>query len=470
LTLGFLFVPPNFAGYMTQISENYRPQALLETKTILKLASPVIATQLLQMATVVLDTLMAGRANAIELSGVAVGSSLWVPLFLLLIGTLSALTPTIAQLAGSRRWSQMPFQVHQSLWKLLILLPFAWLTNFAVLPIFEFMNVNDDITPVATGYISAMMWGLPALLAYTMLRYFSDGLGYTKPAMYAALLGLVINAPLNYLFIFGEYGFPKLGGIGCGWASAISFWTMFIFMLAWVLLRKEYKHCRLFKRYYKPSAKHIFTLYKIGLPIGAAFMVESSVFSLIALFISRFDATVVAAHQIALNVASLLFMVPLSIGLTLTIRIGQIVGSRQFHHARYVANLGIIMALMYGFMTGILLWIFRLNIPELYNSQIEVINLCSELLLFAAIFQIGDAAQVAIAGSLRGYKDTRVPMYLTIVAFWGIALPLGYSLGITGVTGEPLMAHGFWIGLIAGLTIVAALLYVRLLRVSKKKH
>lgn len=454
---------------MTQLSRNYQPHLILESKIILKLASPVIATQILQMSTVVLDTLMAGRANAVELSGVAVGSSLWVPLFLLLIGTLSALTPTIAQLAGSRRWSHMPFQVHQSLWKLLILLPFAWLTNLGVTPIFEYMKVNENIMPVATGYITAMMWGLPALLAYNMLRYFSDGLGLTKPAMYAALLGLMINAPLNYVLIFGEFGFPQLGGVGCGWASAISFWVMFIFMLAWVLIRVEYKHCRLFQRFYKPSKKHIFSLYKTGFPIGAAFLVESSVFSLIALFISRFDATVVAAHQIALNVASLLFMVPLSIGLTLTIRIGQIIGAKEYQRARYVANLGISMALMYGLITGLLLWAFRLNIPQLYNDQPEVILLCSELLLFAALFQIGDAAQVAIAGSLRGYKDTRVPMYLTIIAFWVIAMPLGYSLGIAGVTGKPLMAHGFWIGLIAGLMSVAGLLYVRLMRVSKKR-
>ncbi len=439
-----------------------------EAKILMALATPVIITQLLQMSTVVLDTLMSGRANATELSGVAVGSSLWVPLFLLMIGTLGALTPTVAQLSGARDFAQIPVQVSQSFWKLVLLLPLAFGFSALIEPAFRMMDVSDTIIPIASGYFHALMWGLPAVLGYNIIRYYSDGLGLTRPAMYASLVGALANAPLNYVLIFGKFGFPEMGGVGCGWASAVSFWIMFLFMLVWVLVRKEYENVRLFQRFHKPDLGAILKLYQIGLPIGASYLVESSVFSVIALFLSRFGTVVVASHQIALNIASVVFMIPLSLGITLTIRVGHLLGANQPLQARSVSFLGIGMALAYGACTATLLWLFRNEIPALYNHQPEVIALTAQILVFAAIFQLGDATQVAAAGALRGYKDTKVPMLIVIGAFWFLGLPIGYGLGIIGFFGEPMLAAGFWIGLIVGLVSVALFLVARLRRVSRR--
>lgn len=442
-------------------------QPAREAKILFALATPVIITQLLQMSTVVLDTLMAGRANATELSGVAVGSSLWVPMFLLMIGTLSALTPTVAQSLGARDFDDIPFQVSQSLWKLVVLLPLGFGIAFYIDPLFTLMGVNDAIKPISTGYLQALAFGLPAVLGYNILRYYSDGLGITKPAMYASLIGALANAPLNYIFIFGKLGVPAMGGVGCGWASAISFWIMFFFMLAWVIWRPEYSQVRLFQNYHRPQFTAILKLYQVGLPIGASFLVESSVFSLIALFLSRFGTVVVAAHQIALNVASVLFMIPLSLGITLTIRVGQLIGANQAKQAQSVAYLGIVMSLAYGACTALLLWLFNDQIPALYNRQADVIDLTAQLLIFAALFQLADATQVSASGALRGYKDTKVPMFIVIGAFWCMGMPIGYALGIWGINDTPMLAQGFWIGLIVALTVVALLLVARLKKVSQ---
>ncbi len=439
-----------------------------EAKILIALATPIIITQLLQISTMVVDTLMAGRANATELSGVAVGSSLWVPLFLMMIGTLGALTPTVAQSLGARDFDDIPFQVSQSFWKLVLLLPVGFSVALVIKPVFVMMDVSDTITPIATGYFHALLWGLPAVLGYNIIRYYSDGLGLTRPAMYASLVGALANIPLNYVLIFGKLGFPALGGVGCGWASAVSFWIMFLFMAVWVLVRREYSHVRIFTTFHRPHLPAIIKLYQIGLPIGTSYLVESSVFSVIALFLSRFGTVVVAAHQIALNVASVVFMIPLSLGITLTIRVGQLIGANQAQQAQNVAFLGVFMSLAYGACTAILLWVFNMHIPAMYNNQQEVINLAAQLLIFAAIFQLGDATQVAAAGALRGYKDTKVPMFIVVLAFWMMGLPVGYSLGIVGVWGEPMLAKGFWIGLIVALMVVALFLVARLRRVSRR--
>ena len=432
-----------------------------EAKTLTLLSAPIVATQLLQIFVVVLDTLMSGRYNASALAGVAVGGSLWIPIFLFLIGTLSSITPTVAQLTGANKLDQIAIQVHHGFWKILLFYPLVLLVAWVIDDVFVLMKVDEEIAPIGVGYFRALVWGLPAALGYNVLRYYSDGMSFTRPAMTASLIGLLVNAPLNYVLIFGKFGFPEMGGVGCGWASTISFWVMFLYMVVVVRFGKRYQQASLFEKIHWPQRQVLMGLLKLGTPIGLSLLAESSIFSMIALFLAPFGAVQVASHQIALNVASLVFMIPLSLAMALTIRVGHLVGAQQQREVLLTGKLGIAMALIYAAASAGLLALFNEMIARLYNSESEVVLLASSLIIFAAVFQLADSLQVTLAGILRGYKDTRVPMYITVFAFWGIGLPVGYGLGILGWSGEPLLATGFWIGLVSGLASAAVLLGIR---------
>ena len=437
------------------------------------LAMPIVFSQLLQMSTSIVDTVMAGQASALELSGVGVGASIWIPLFLFLIGSLSALTAKVAQLDGAGRWSEIPNQVIQTFWKLCLFIPVSIIIAVYIDDIFRFMHADPAIIPIATGYFRALIWGLPAVLGFNIIRYYCDGLSYTQPAMLASLLGLLINAPLNYLLIFGKFGFPQLGGVGCGWASTASFWAMFLFMFIWVVVRDEFHPTRLFQEWYTPNKLHISNLLKIGLPIGMAFLVESSVFTTIALFLSKFGPVQVAANQIALNLVAVVFMLPLSIGMALTIRVGNSIGQQQPLLARQIALIGLAIALFIGVINGTILLVLNEQLVRLYNSQTDVVALATFLMLFGIFFHLGDVIQGTCAGILRGYNDTQIPMINAIISFWFICLPLGYWLGMIGYDDSgPMKATGFWIGLVAGLFCAAALHLGRFLYISHQaiKH
>ncbi|WP_158658149.1 MATE family efflux transporter [Agarilytica rhodophyticola] len=439
-----------------------------ESRSLFSLGGPILMVQLLQVAVVTMDTVMAGRYDARDLSGVAIGGSMWFPIFLFLTGLLSALTPTVAQLHGAKRYEEIPKQVFQSAWIVLFVTPFTMLLLMSLSPVLVLIGADDAIRPIANGYLNAMIWGLLPVLLYNVLRFYSDGVSLTKPAVMASVIGLVCNAFLNYGLIYGKFGLPEMGGIGCGWASAISFYIMFFYMAVVVLTKKAYlpfKLSKVDKIWDWPSLR---SLLRLGIPIGSSHFIESSMFAVIALFLAPLNPTVVAAHQIALNCSALLFMIPLSLSMALTIRIGFFIGSDQVFDARFTAYYGIFLALAYAVFSGIMLYNFRFQIAELYNSQPEVIALSSTLLLYAAAFQLGDAFQVTAAGALRGYKDTKITMYIMFVTFWFFGLPLGYILGLTSLIVEPMYAQGFWFGLVIGLLMAGIILIMRLRVISTR--
>lgn len=439
-----------------------------ESRSLLALGGPILVVQLLQVAVVTMDTIMAGRYDARDLSGVAIGGSMWFPIFLFLIGMLSALTPTVAQLHGAKRYSEIPKHVFQSVWLALFVTPFTMLLLMSLSPLLGVIGADDTILPIANGYLQGILWGVPPVLLYNVLRFYSDGVSLTKPAVMASVIGLLSNAVLNYGLIYGKFGLPELGGIGCGWASAISFYIMFFYMVVVVIVQKKYQPFALYnvnKIWDWPSLR---SLIRLGLPIGSSHFVESSMFAVIALFLASLSPIVVASHQIALNFTALVFMIPLSLSMALTIRIGFFIGSDQTLNARFTAYYGVILALIYASFSCVMLYSFRFQIAALYNSQPEVIALSSSLLLYAAAFQLGDAFQVTAAGALRGYKDTKITMYIMIITFWFFGLPLGYILGLTNLIVEPMYAQGFWFGLVVGLLMAGAILILRLRTISAR--
>lgn len=437
-------------------------RTLAEWKTLAILGGPILIAQVAQMANGVIDTVMAGHASAEDLAAVGIGSSLWMPLFLFFMGLLGALQPIISGYNGARTTDRIMPATWQGLYiaaagsVLMILL----LTH--VHPVLSALNLEPQTARITQGYLDAFAWGVPAMLLMTALRGLTDGLGHTRVIMAFSVLSTLINLPLNYVLIYGKFGLPAMGGIGCGWATSISNGTAALALLVYLNRSAAYRRFHLLADWVRPNWAGIRYILKIGVPIGFTIFVEASMFSVIALFLAPLGPVVVAGHQIALNVVSLLFMLPLSIGMALTLRVSFLIGAGAPDTARLISRSSLILASAVALVFAILLFVFAEGIAALYSSESAVREVTVSLLVFAAFFQIADVIQVTCISALRGYKDTSIPMLIMLFSFWGVGLPLGYVLTFTDWILPAMGAAGFWVGLTGGLASASVLLGLRL--------
>ncbi|MDR5868616.1 MATE family efflux transporter [Halomonas koreensis] len=456
-----------------------------ETAPLIRLTLPICGAQLAQAGMSTVDVMMTGRLSATDLAAVSVGSSLWLPLMLFMTGTLMGLTPIVAHLLGGNRRSSIRLQVHQALWIGLALgLVAALLLWTAVMPVFRLMDVPAEVAARSAGYLAAVAFGLPGVGIFMALRAFSDGMNHTRPALWISLVGLAVNIPSNFVLIYGGEGLaglfggwlpaplsalPALGAVGCGIATALSMWVMCLTMIAYTRHSRAYGEVTLWCSPTPPRWRVIGELLYVGVPIGVSIFVEVTLFTLIALFIASLGEVTVAAHQVALNYTSLLFMLPLSLGMALTVRVGNTLGQGRPEAARWVAWNGILVAVAVALLNSLLLWLTAEPVIGLYTQDPAVTRLTLSLVGLAMLYQVSDSLQVNLAGALRGYKDTRIIMLITLVAYWLVGLGGGHWLGDHGLFGRvaPLGVHGYWIGLVAGLTVAAILLGERLRRRSK---
>lgn len=408
------------------------------------------------------DTVMAGRYSAVDLAAVAVGSSIFFPVYLFLIGLLSAVTPLVAQAHGRGDGQTVRYAIRQGmaigLITGLLLMPVLW----AMRPFMVWMGVDAEVIPITDRYLFAISWGLPLAGLFFALKGGGDGLAKPRLSMVAGFAGLGINIVANYLLIYGKFGLPSLGGAGCGWATSLSILAMLVIM-ALLLNRSRIVGTRnLFAQHSmaQPTTGAPAFL-RLGVPLGLALFIECSIFTIIALFIAKLGAQVVAAHQIALNFAAQLYMVPYSLAMALTVHVGYTIGRGRVFRLRRVVRTGLVLALTGSVCTCLLVALFAREIAMLYSVDPAVQTLAAALLVFAAIFQLPDAIQVNCGGILRGCKDTRVPLLLMLLAYWGIGLPLGYGLGLARLGGLEPGPQGFWIGLICALAAAAVLLGLR---------
>ncbi len=430
-----------------------------------------------QLATVgmaVVDVGMAGHASAQDLAGVSLGVSIWNMLIITLMGVMMSVNPTVAHHVGAGEWQQIPSVVRQALWKALGLgLLACALANWAAL-IFETMTLEPPVRALAIDFTRLTSLALPLFACYRVLYGYSTSINQTKPLMVIALLSLLLNIVVNSLLVFGLFGFSKLGGLGCAWATLATVAFNLVALVVWMHHAPCYRSSWPFAHYEPPDWAQIKALLKLGLPIGVTYFAESSAFSLIALLVAEFGSTQVAAHQIALNFTSLVFMVPLSLGLALLTRVGHSLGAGDAVHARFQAWVGVALGLVFAALSALLIGLFATPIARAYTDDAAVIALAAQLLFLAALFQLSDATQVVTSCAIRGYKVTRAPMVIHLTAFWVFSLPLGYALGVAPAwlawaPAAPMGAQGFWIALVVGLTI-AALGLVGLLRRVARSH
>ncbi|MCR8645353.1 MATE family efflux transporter [Paenibacillus sp. N1-5-1-14] len=425
---------------------------------------PILITQISLFLMLFFDTVMSGQASPSDLAGVAIGSSIWTPVNTGLTGILIAITPIVAQLIGAKREDKVAHVVFQGMYVGLVIAVVVLICGyFALNPILEVMKLEDEVHRIAHDFLVALSIGIVPLFIYTVLRSFIDALGRTRVTMVITLCSLPINVVLNYMWIYGKGGFPKLGGVGAGYASAVTHWLILIIFLLVVNRNKAFKKFQIFAKWYKPHWQTWKEQLKLGVPIGFSIFFETSVFAGVTILMSQFNTNTIAAHQAALNFASLLYMVPLSIAMALTITIGFEVGALRKKDATQYSIIGIISAVMMSVFCGVLLFFLNNEIAGLYSQDKTVIELTKVFLYYALFFQLFDAIAAPIQGALRGYKDVNITLIATLVAYWIVGLPLGYVLA----NFTSLEAYGYWIGLISGIGTGAIILSVRLIKMQR---
>ena len=428
-----------------------------EAAATLRLAGPLIAAQLAQISTTFIDTVMAGNLSPKDLASVAVGASIWWAIIFACMGFLFSVNPTVAQLFGAGKHREIGHVVRQGLWLALAVSIPAFFLVRNCRPLLEWLNVSPELIPTTLGFLNAIAFAAPATCGYQALRGFTEGISKTKPVMYASMIALCGNIAGNYIFMYGKLGMPRMGAVGCGVASAIVMWLMFGFMALYIKLNRAYEPFQAFARFEPPDWPQCRALFRLGTPIAISMFMEASLFSTAALLIGAMGTVAVAGHQIALNVASVTFMIPLGLAMAISVRVGQAMGRGDPDAARRAGFTGIALAATFMALSAICIFLFPELIAGLYTNDPAVKNMAVSLLFMAAIFQISDGLQVSGSGALRGLKDTKVPMVITVVAYWVIGMPLGYTLGVT-LEGGP---RAMWIGFIFGLTAAAVLLNSR---------
>jgi len=446
---------------LARLRADLRPQ--------LHLALPIMGAQLTQTGMAVADTMMTGQYAAADLAAVSVGSSLWLPLYLFIAGTLLAVTPRVAHAHGARDTASLAPYLGSALALALLLGLAGSAALLAAASLLPALGVPTEIATLAGRYLAGVAAGFPALALYHVFRAVSEGLHRTRSVLWVGVLALAVNLPANALLIFGAGPVPALGALGCGLATALAFWTLALAMGGYVVWAPAYRGLGRFWRCRRPQWRHVRDVLRVGLPIGCAIFFEVTLFAAIAVLVAGFGEAVVAAHQIALNYASLAFMLPLGLGLALTIRVGYARGRGEPALARRWAVSGMWLAAVTGVVLAVIMLASAAWVVRLYTPQPEIRELAASLIALAAVFQLSDTLQVNAGNALRGYEDTRAIMLITLPAYWVVGLGSGVLLAHGAGPLPALGVHGFWVGLLAGLSVAAVLLGARLHVVSRRQ-
>jgi MATE family multidrug resistance protein len=447
----------------------------LEARELLRLAVPLAATQLAQMIILATDTVMLGHYSKEALAAGALGNTVYFLVWLLGSGMPMAVSPVIAHIQGEhannvegRDRRKVRVAVRMGLWSVaLVSLPLLAVLIFTR-PILQFFQQEPRLAADAAVFISGLAIGLPFALGFQVLRSFSTALSRAVPPLIVILLAILWNALFDYALIFGHFGFPRLGIFGSGVASASSNIFSFLAMLMVTLTVPALKRYRILHRLTRPHRAVFAELFRLGLPIGITMVFEVALFNGAALAIGTFGLASLAAHQIAITIPSLTFMIPLGIGLASTIRVGMASGAGDMKAARRAGFTAIAMGstFMCGTALVLLLWprqIASLWLPDI-PANADVLALAVSFLHVAAAFQVMDGIQVTASMSLRGLKDARGPMWLAGASYWLAGAPMAVLLGF----GFGMKGFGVWLGLAFGLTVAAISLTTRFVLRSKR--
>ncbi|MDH5632673.1 MAG: MATE family efflux transporter [Gammaproteobacteria bacterium] len=437
-----------------------------EIQHILRLSTPLIIANVFQLGMGFVDTIMAGRISALDLAAVAMGSSLWVLVFLFMLGVFIAVSPIIAHHVGANKPERVAPVFQHALWfALLSSIPSIIAVRY-VSGIMPWLSIDAAAIDITSKYLAAYSWGMPGVALFLALRFTNEGLGITRPIMVCQIIGFLLNIVGNYIFMFGHLGMPAMGAPGAGVSSAIVVWINAILLLGYVARSQRYRVYELFSRFSSPRPELIREIVAIGFPIAMMLLMEVGMFSTISLLMGKLGVVSAAAHQVAINFASLTFMVPLGFGRAATIRVGNAMGAGDMIKARRSGYTAITMSLAVMIVFAALLISFPEQIVSIYSSDEHVAAVAIQLIIIAGLFQVFDGIQVAANGSLQGMKDTAIPAIITFIAYWVVGIPSGYYFGISHGMG----AKGLWWGCILGLGVAAVLLLARFVVLTRSSR
>ena len=437
----------------------------------IKIGLPILGSQLVMYGMTTVDYIMAGYYSSDDLAGVGLAAAIYSPVYFLTAGAMFAISPIIAQHFGAKEYTQIKIKTRKFLWTGLFVgfIFYLILSNAGV--IFNFLDTlasefdlgnlaitEEKIKTISLDYLNIVAFAAIPITLFQVFRGYSEGITQTRIVFILGLLGFLINIPLNYYFIF-ELG---MGGVGCAYATAIVSWLGLIAFWFVTLYLKQYKDIRIYGNFIWPDFKSSLELLKLGIPISFGIFVELSMFSGAALVISFFGANSLAAHTIAINLVGLLFMLPLSLGLASAIRVGNLIGEKNYSQANYASNFSLRFSLIVAITNFILIISMGSLLISIYTSDPNVSVIALTLLAYAAIFQVPDAIGYSAIGSLRGHKDTFGPMVNFIISYWFIAIPIGVYLSFSDSTFLPTEAEGMWTGMIIGIVVSAILNTLRL--------
>ncbi|MEO5595590.1 MAG: MATE family efflux transporter, partial [Lysobacteraceae bacterium] len=399
-------------------------RGLREMRKTWTLALPIVLGQLASVGMGVVDTVLAGRHSEATLAGVAIGSAVWSIVILVLIGILMALPAVVSQLNGARRPGEIGAMFRQALWLALALgialFAGVLLGSHALL---DLMQISPDVQHGAREYLHAVAWGSPAFALYLCCRFLSEGVAWTPPSMLFGVAGLLLLVPIGYTLMFGAFGLPELGAAGLGWATTIVLWLQVAGFALYLRRSRRFEVYQLFARLDRPQVAAMKELLRIGLPMGVAVFLEGALFVGTALVIGRLGVLAVAAHQIAISVATVVFMLPLGLAMATTVRVGHAAGANDPSGVRRAALAGYAIVLLTQTASAALIIFCAHWLAGLYSTDPAITALAASLLMYAAAFQYPDGIQALSNGVLRGLKDTRVPMLVTLVAYWCVGMP-----------------------------------------------
>jgi len=441
-----------------------------DVRRITELAWPVLIGQLAVIAFGVLDTAMAGRASAADLAAIGLGGSIYVTVYISLMGVLQALSPIAGQLYGAQRYGEIGEEVRQAVWLGLVLAAIGMLILWFPAPLLHLADATPELAEKATAYLRYEALALPAALGFRIYSALNNALSRPVMVTVLQLAGLAIKFPLNALFLYGGMGVPAMGGPGCALASMIISWLWFAAAAVILMRNPAYKPFAIFTHYSPPNRARLWALVRLGVPMGFTYLIEITSFTLMAIFIARLGTVVLAGHQIAANLGAVAYMVPLSLSIATSTLAAQSIGARDRVAARRISLNGIKLAVMCAVIVGAAVLFLRRELVSLYTHDDAVLAIAVPLLPFIAFYQMFDALQVMTAFILRAYKIALIPTVIYALSLWGVGLGGGYVLGF-GLLGDIAAAlrgaAGFWAANGMSLMVAGALLVSYFNRVSR---
>ena len=433
-------------------------------------AWPILIAQLLSMTMMVADTVIAGRYGTADLAGVAIGSSYYISVVMLLTGTLQAVAPTVAHHVGARRQEAIGPALQQGFWLALLLAVPGLLLLLSPGYLLELADVPADVAAKATDYLAATAIGLPAVLFYRTFYAFNNAVGRPRVLMTISAIATSVHVPLAWALTNGQLGFAALGGTGCGVSTALVNWLACACGLAYLVLNQAYRPYRIFHGWQPPQTKALAQLLRLGLPMGLSTFIDISSFTLIAIMAARLGTETVAGHRVIANFTGMIYMLPLSLSIATMVLVGQSAGAQDWRRARRIARLGVSLALGFALLIGGLLWMLREPLVSFSTADPAVQAIALGLVVYLLLYQCFDGLQTVAAHALRGYKVTLLPMVVHTFCFWGIGLTGGYWLSFHAPwrAAAPSVA-GFWEGCVLA-TIAATVLFGTMLRAVARRH